>query len=613
MRILAIPLLIAAAIVGPAHAETDAGAELYSSLCLGCHKERGQGALPWYPSLKEIVRSSTPEELAMMIDTGQFRRAGELDGASSHTIPVMPSWAWLSDEDLAGLVNYLTRTHAESYTKLSPEEVAALRLPSATKALSAEERRAAQHLYLEHCVACHGTQRQGITAPPLSRWPLQEQPMEHIRSMLHYGAPAGMPGWGVAETLSAHQMTILARYLKEAPLDTLPPFDLQAMRDSWSEPQSNHKQSSAKAKAFVTLLHDTGRALVIDPKKKQVAAEFDVGFAAYSVLTDTFLYTVSRGGWVSQFDLQRKKIVGRVRAGYEAVALALTRAEANSGEQAMLAVTTIAPPGISFFNATTLEPMRRLDSSEPLGPVLDPLNLTAVLERTTGCVYSVSGSELADECEAGVPYPRYAQPIQGTRFAFLVGELGTLAVFDTEAGVTVANVQLPRFTTPGKGAIYTHSEWGQVFAVSSMTSDKIYVIGADPENHPDKAWHVLKEATGIAAGSLYVSSHPKAKYIAIDSALSSDPEIAGTLLLLDKNSFEPVSLPVAEWADLNGGPRVIQPQFNAKGDELWITIWNRQDFSAAIVVINPRTLKLKHVIRDRRLITPIRSYFVNQR
>ena len=44
-------------------------------------------------------------------------------------------------------------------------------------------------------------------------------------------------------------------------------------------------------------------------------------------------------------------------------------------------------------------------------------------------------------------------------------------------------------------------------------------------------------------------------------------------------------LPIAEWAGLGEGPkRVVQPDYNKAGDD--------------------KTRKLKHVIKDKRLITP---------
>jgi nitrite reductase (NO-forming)/hydroxylamine reductase len=64
-------------------------------------------------------------------------------------------------------------------------------------------------------------------------------------------------------------------------------------------------------------------------------------------------------------------------------------------------------------------------------------------------------------------------------------------------------------------------------------------------------------------------------------------------------------LPIAEWADLGPGPkRVVQPEFNRAGDEVWFSVWSGQQEESAIVVVDDKTRKLKHVIKGPEIITP---------
>jgi nitrite reductase (NO-forming)/hydroxylamine reductase len=73
------------------------------------------------------------------------------------------------------------------------------------------------------------------------------------------------------------------------------------------------------------------------------------------------------------------------------------------------------------------------------------------------------------------------------------------------------------------------------------------------------------------------------------------------------------TLPVAAWAELGEGPkRVLQPTYNQKGDEVWMVVWNPQDLNSAIVVVDDKTLALKAVIADPRIITPTRIFSVAQ-
>ncbi|MNP50672.1 Nitrite reductase precursor [compost metagenome] len=70
-------------------------------------------------------------------------------------------------------------------------------------------------------------------------------------------------------------------------------------------------------------------------------------------------------------------------------------------------------------------------------------------------------------------------------------------------------------------------------------------------------------------------------------------------------------LPIAEWADLGEGPkRVVQPEYNKAGDEVWFSVWNGKDDTSALVVVNDKTRKQKAVIKDPHLITPTGKFNV---
>ncbi|MNF15596.1 Nitrite reductase precursor [compost metagenome] len=56
--------------------------------------------------------------------------------------------------------------------------------------------------------------------------------------------------------------------------------------------------------------------------------------------------------------------------------------------------------------------------------------------------------------------------------------------------------------------------------------------------------------------------------------------------------------------------RVVQPEYNKAGDEVWFSVWSGQADESALVVIDDKTLKLKAVIKDKRLITPTGKFNV---
>jgi len=56
--------------------------------------------------------------------------------------------------------------------------------------------------------------------------------------------------------------------------------------------------------------------------------------------------------------------------------------------------------------------------------------------------------------------------------------------------------------------------------------------------------------------------------------------------------------------------RVVQGEFNKDGTEIWFSVWNAKEQESAIVVVDDKTRKLKHVIRDKRLVTPTGKFNV---
>jgi len=70
-------------------------------------------------------------------------------------------------------------------------------------------------------------------------------------------------------------------------------------------------------------------------------------------------------------------------------------------------------------------------------------------------------------------------------------------------------------------------------------------------------------------------------------------------------------LPIAEWAGVtDGAKRVVQPEFNKAGDEVWFSVWSAKNQQSALVIVDDKTLKLKAVITDPRLITPTGKFNV---
>jgi nitrite reductase (NO-forming)/hydroxylamine reductase len=146
-----------------------------------------------------------------------------------------------------------------------------------------------------------------------------------------------------------------------------------------------------------------------------------------------------------------------------------------------------------------------------------------------------------------------------------------------------------------------------------LGDESVSLIGTDPEKHKDQAWKVVRTLKGQGGGSLFIKTHPKSKNLYVDTALNPDAKISQSVAVFDlENLDKPYQvLPIAEWSGLGeGAKRVVQPEFNKAGDEVWFSVWSAKDKESALVVVDDKTLKLKTVIKDPKLITPTGKFNV---
>jgi nitrite reductase (NO-forming)/hydroxylamine reductase len=175
-----------------------------------------------------------------------------------------------------------------------------------------------------------------------------------------------------------------------------------------------------------------------------------------------------------------------------------------------------------------------------------------------------------------------------------------IAVVDSRERKMAALVDVDKIPHPGRGANFTHPKFGPVWGTSALGNEKITLIGTDPEKHPDNAWKVVQVLKGQGGGSLFIKTHPKSRNLWVDTTLNPDPKLSQSIAVFDIDNLDAgyMVLPIAEWAKLGeGAKRVVQPEYNARGDEVWFSVWNAKDKQSALVVVDDKTRKLKKVTR----------------
>jgi len=161
-----------------------------------------------------------------------------------------------------------------------------------------------------------------------------------------------------------------------------------------------------------------------------------------------------------------------------------------------------------------------------------------------------------------------------------------------------------------------HPKYGPVWATSHLGDEAISFIGTDPVKHKQYAWKVVQTIEGQGGGSLFIKTHPKSGHLYVDTPLNPDAEISSSVAVFsikDLNKEEPEYkvLPIGQWSGISEGQRrVVQGEFNRDGTEIWFSVWNSKAEQSAIVVVDDKTLKLKAVIKDPRLVTPTGKFNV---
>lgn len=507
-----------------------------------------------------------------------------------------------------------------------------------------EEFARASTIYFERCAGCHGVLRKGATGKPLTPDITRDLGYDAINAFITYGSPAGMPNWGSSGELSEADVDLMARYvLMEPPAP--PEFGMPEMKDSWKvlvapadRPTQKMNDWDIENLMSVTL-RDSGEIALIDGGTYEIRQIIKTGYAVHISrisASGRYLFVIGRDAKVVMIDLwmETPAPVAEIKIGTEARSIETSKFE---GWEDKLAIAgAYWPPQFVIMDGATLEPLKIVSTRgnvydeqtyhpEPrvasiLGSHYRPEFIVNVKE--TGKILLVDYTDLKNLKTTEIEAERFLHDggLDASHRYFMVAAnaRNKIAVVDTKEGKLTALVDTEGTTPhPGRGANFTHPAFGPVWATSHLGDDSVALIGTDPEKHPDQAWKMVDSFAALGGGSLFLKTHPTSDHLYVDATLNPDAEISSSVAVFRISSMtadadpEYVTLPIGEWAGIpDGQPRVVQPEFNKDGTEVWFSVWNSKDKESAIVVVDDRTLELKHVIKDPRLITPTGKFNV---
>jgi nitrite reductase (NO-forming)/hydroxylamine reductase len=188
----------------------------------------------------------------------------------------------------------------------------------------------------------------------------------------------------------------------------------------------------------------------------------------------------------------------------------------------------------------------------------------------------------------------------GRYFLVAANASNTMVVVDTAQRSLAALIPLGATPHPGRGANWLDPVYGWVNATTHIGVGKLSIYGADPVNHPEHAWKVVREVTLPSAGSLFLKTHENSPWVLMDMTLSSDPPMQKQICAYSKqNAVLDRCFTVAQ----NG--RATHFEFNQAGTEVWVSDWATD---GAAVVLDGTTLT--ELRRSTGLQTPTGKFNV---
>ena len=624
-----------------------------ATTCFACHGENGISLNPNYPSLA----GQSAEYLVKQLNA--FRSGTRND-------PVMgPMAQSLSDTDVVNVAAYYASLgpseqapitaggEREEITAVAEKIVAAVEAmyqgaasgvpataspeSATTITLTEAESTRARGIYFQRCAGCHGVLRKGATGKPLTIDITQKLGSKYLETFIKYGSPAGMPNWGTSGLLNDQDISLMAKYLQiKAP--TPPEWGLKEMEGTWSvqvppEQRPSKKENDYNIENIVSVtLRDSGQIALIDGASKEFINIINTGYAVHisrMSASGRYLYVVGRDAKINLIDLWMEKpdTVAEIKIGLEARSVETSKYKGYEDRYAIGGAYW--PPQFVVMNGDTLKPLKIVSTR---GQTVDTLEyhpeprVAAIVAshehpefivnvKETGKVKLVDYSDFKNlkitTIDAALFLHDGGWESTHRYFMSAANKSNKIAVIDSKDRKLVKLVDVGSIPHPGRGANFVDPEHGPVWATSHLGDPTISLINTDVKSK--QAWQVVRTLTGQGGGSLFLKTHPASRNLWVDTPLNPDPKISQSIAVFDIRNLEKgfERLPIAEWAGVGEGPkRVVQPEYNKAGDEVWFSVWNGKDQVSAIVVVDDKTRKLKHVIKDERLVTPTGKFTV---
>jgi len=649
------------------------GRAIYQQHCIACHQAEGQGLAGAFPPLADSDYLDEGGNSAVEAVINGLSGPITVNGVEYNAVMpalsylsdpevadvvtfVMNSWgnpggevnaaevaAARGGEGISGPSDHPVSSSEEMAYRGAPSAVGTedLRkyIDSEGPAMTEVEYNMATEIYFQRCAGCHGVLRKGATGKALTIDITREKGTEYLKALITYGSPAGMPNWGTSGDLTSEQVDAMARFLQHEP-PAPPEWGMPEMHASWTlmvkpEDRPGRPQHERNIDNFFAVtLRDSGEVAIIDGDTKEVVNIVKTGYAVHisrPSASGRYMYTIGRDAKIDMIDLWMNppERVAEIKIGLEARSVETSKHKGYEDKYAIAGAYW--PPQYVIMDGDTLEPLKIMSTrgmtvdTQEYHPEPRVAAIVASHEhpefivnvKETGKILLVNYEDIDNLTVTTINAARFLHDggwdASKRYFLTAANQSNRLAIIDSKERKLVALPEVTQIPHPGRGANLIDPEYGPVWVTSALGNANITFIATDPENHPDNAWKAVRTLQGQGGGSLFVKTHPTSDNLWVDTALNPEEAISQSVAVFDINNLEAgyEVLPIAEWAGVGEGPkRVVHPEYDATGTEVWFSVWSGQDQESAIVVVDDRTRKLKHVIKGPEIITPTGKFNV---
>ncbi len=476
-------------------------------------------------------------------------------------------------------------------------------------------------IYQQHCAACHGADRQGLSGPALLPESLERLKKPDVLRTIREGRAATQMA-GFADRLSPQDSEALAHWIY-SPVTPAPRWgdqDIRASRLVHHAPGSLPDRPAAlfqgvdRMNLFIVVEVGDHHVSVLDGDRLEPLFRFPSRYALHGgpkfTADGRYVFFASRDGWVSKFDLWNLKVVAEIRAGIN------TRNVAVSADGKHVAVANYLPNTLVLLDGD-LQLIKSLPVQDRLGQqnsrvsaVYDagPRQSFVAALKDVPELWEISYNLRAEDIPAGMIHdfqykegafiPGYLNPrrselsevLEDFFFSQDYSEVmgaaragGKGQVVNLDARRKIADLQLPGMPHLGSGITWNW-QGRTVMATPNLKEGVISVIDM-------RDWRTIKSIATLGPGFV-MRSHDNSRYAWTDSMMSKARD---TLQVIDKTTLEKV-------AELRPEPgkTLAHIEFTRDGKYALASLWERKADGGALIVYDAVTLKeIKRIPMDK--------------